>query len=151
MCFTCSALLRVLCFVAVYCAGHATAAVPMPGYRFESRVESGFTMSCHSLLPPMTCIPSGCCGRYLVADRAPIWQRPLVSLSQLFLKTPAQVRAHQQASTLAGMSRQLGSGSTARLIIASRSSRFGHRCMCALTSRGVSSLICASNHGAEAL
>ncbi len=32
------------------------------------------------------------CGRFLVADPAPLWQRPLVALSGLFLKSPVQVR-----------------------------------------------------------
>ncbi len=31
-------------------------------------------------------------GRFLVADPAPLWQRPLVALSGLFLKSPVQVR-----------------------------------------------------------
>ncbi len=32
------------------------------------------------------------CDRFLVADPAPLWQRPLVALSGLFLKSPVQVR-----------------------------------------------------------
>ena len=38
-----------------------------------------------------------------MADPAPIWQKPLVSLTQFFLKTPVQVRAHDQISVLTGM------------------------------------------------
>ena len=34
-----------------------------------------------------------------MADPAPLWQKPLVSLSQFFLKTPVQVHAHQQTSS----------------------------------------------------
>ena len=36
-------------------------------------------------------------GRFLVAAPAPLWQRPLVQLSGLFLKSPAQVRTCSSA------------------------------------------------------
>ena len=52
--------------------------------------------SCSRLLPPMASFSTACRGRYLVADPAPLWQKPLVSLSQFFLKTPVQVHAQQQ-------------------------------------------------------
>ena len=73
----------------------------MPCFLAYACSSAGVISATHAIgCSPTASNSSASHGRYLVADPAPLWQKPLVSLTQLFLKTPVQVRACQQDTVL---------------------------------------------------